>query len=59
MALDWTDRGARVFALAVAQVVVSTIAVALRLVSRGYILRILGPTDWFMVLTLVSASVPL
>ena len=58
MAMEWTQSGKQVFACAVAQLVVSTIAVALRLISRGRILHILGPTDWFIVLTLVSASVP-
>jgi branched-subunit amino acid transport protein AzlD len=53
MAMDWTQSGTQVFACAVAQLLVSSVAVALRLISRGRILRILGPTDWFMVLTLV------
>ncbi|KAL2128964.1 hypothetical protein VTI74DRAFT_8403 [Chaetomium olivicolor] len=54
MAMDWTQTGTRVLACAVAQLLVSAVAVALRLISRGRILHILGPTDWFMVLTLVG-----
>jgi hypothetical protein len=33
--------------------VLSTVAVALRLFSRGRILRVLGPTDWFIAVTLL------
>jgi hypothetical protein len=55
MAMDWTQSGTQVLACAVAQLVVSAVAVTLRLISRGRILHILGPTDWFMVLTLVRA----
>ncbi|KAK4150893.1 hypothetical protein C8A00DRAFT_45787 [Chaetomidium leptoderma] len=54
--MAWTERGALAFACAVVMVVLSAVAVALRLVSRGRILRILGPTDWFMVLTLFFST---
>ena len=40
------------FACAVVLSVIASTAVALRFVARGYILRVLGLTDWFLLLTL-------
>ena len=56
MAMEWTETGTQVLACAVALLLVSATAVTLRLISRGRILHILGPTDWFMALTLVRDS---
>lgn len=53
MAMEWTQAGVTVVAVAASLFLVSAFAVTLRLISRGRILHILGPTDWFMVLTLV------
>jgi hypothetical protein len=54
--MAWAARGIGAFALAVVLVTLSTVFVALRFVSRGRILRIFGPTDWFMLVTLVGAA---
>jgi hypothetical protein len=43
-----------VFMGAVFLAVLSSVAVLLRFISRGRILHILGPTDWFIAVTLVS-----
>lgn len=53
--MAWAERGIRTFAVAAVLVVLSTIFVALRFVSRGRILKVLGPTDWFMLVNLVGA----
>lgn len=50
--MEWTDKGARVFACALVLSVIASTAVALRFISRGYILRVIGLTDWFLLLTL-------
>jgi hypothetical protein len=54
--MAWAPRGIGAFALAVVLVTLSTVFVALRFVSRGRILHIFGPTDWFMLVTLVGAT---
>ncbi|KAH6847773.1 hypothetical protein B0I37DRAFT_445966 [Chaetomium sp. MPI-CAGE-AT-0009] len=53
--MAWAERGIRAFTVTVVLVVLSTVFVALRFVSRGRILNVLGPTDWFMLLNLVFA----
>jgi hypothetical protein len=53
--MAWAARGIGAFALAVVLVTLSTVFVALRFVSRGRILNIFGPADWFMLVTLVRA----
>ena len=58
MAMEWKETGTQVLACAVALLLVSATAVTLRLISRGRILHILGPTDWFMALTLVRVALP-
>ena len=52
--MAWAARGIGAFALAVVLVTLSTVFVALRFVSRRRILNIWGPTDWFMLVTLVG-----
>jgi hypothetical protein len=52
--MEWTPWGTWLFASSVVMLVLATTAVTLRLISRGRILHVLGPTDWFIVLTLVS-----
>ncbi|EAQ84514.1 predicted protein [Chaetomium globosum CBS 148.51] len=52
--MEWSKRGTQLFAGTVLMAALSTIAVALRFFSRGRILRVLGPTDWFLALTLVG-----
>jgi hypothetical protein len=54
--MEWTGRGARAFAFAVVMLLLSVVAVALRFISRGRILRVWGPSDWFIALTLVGDS---
>lgn len=41
------------FAFSVVMLLLSTVAVTLRFVCRGYILRVLGLSELFMLLTLV------
>ena len=53
--MAWAERGIRAFTLAVVLVVLSTVLVALRFVSRGRILNVLGPSDWFILVNLVGA----
>jgi len=55
MAMAWAAPGIGAFTLAVVLVVLSTVFVALRYVSRRHILNLWGPTDWFMLVTLVGA----
>lgn len=52
--MEWTGRGARAFAFAVVMLLLSVVAVALRFISRGRILRVWGLSDWFIALTLVG-----
>lgn len=58
MAMEWKETGTQVLACAITLLLVSAGAVTLRLISRGRILHILGPTDWFMALTLVRTMAP-
>lgn len=58
MVMEWKETGTQVLACAITLFLVSAGAVTLRLISRGRILHILGPTDWFMALTLVRTMVP-
>lgn len=51
--LHWTMGGTMVFVCAVLLSVISTVAVALRFFARGYILRVLGPSDWFLFFNLI------
>ncbi|KAM7206101.1 hypothetical protein V8F20_002883 [Naviculisporaceae sp. PSN 640] len=51
--MEWTEAGARVFACAAVLSFIASIAVLLRFIVRGHILRVLGPTDWFLLLNLV------
>ncbi|GAB1316376.1 hypothetical protein MFIFM68171_06586 [Madurella fahalii] len=51
--MEWTDRGTQLFACAVSMTIISTIFVTLRFISRGCVLHVLGPTDWFMAVTLL------
>ncbi|KAK4033532.1 hypothetical protein C8A01DRAFT_40011 [Parachaetomium inaequale] len=53
--MDWSDRGVRLFAYCVVMAAFSSVAVALRFISRGRILHVLGPSDWFLALTLLSS----
>jgi hypothetical protein len=53
--MGWAAPGIGAFTLAVVLVTLLTVFVALRFVSRRRILNIWGPTDWFMLFTLVSA----
>ncbi|KAL2143309.1 hypothetical protein VTI28DRAFT_10552 [Corynascus sepedonium] len=55
--MEWSALGTRLFACSAVMVAVSTLAVALRFISRGRILHVLGPTDWFIAATLVFAIV--
>ena len=52
--MEWSKRGTHLFAYTVVMAVLSTVAVTLRFFSRGRILRVLGPTDWFLAVTLVG-----
>jgi MFS-type transporter involved in bile tolerance (Atg22 family) len=54
--MEWSDAGKQLVAWAVVLWVLAAAAVALRLFSRGYILHVLGPTDWFIVVTLVCVA---
>ena len=49
----WSDDVVGLYASIVVLTVLAAISVALRFISRGRILHVLGPTDWFMVVTLV------
>ncbi|KAK0660468.1 hypothetical protein QBC41DRAFT_383685 [Cercophora samala] len=51
--MAWTERGVGLFACATAMVVLAAIAVVLRFISRGYVLRRLGWTDCCIVITLL------
>lgn len=51
--MEWNGDGTRLVAGAIVMLVLAAFAVVLRLVSRGCILRVLGSTDGFIVLTLV------
>ena len=53
--MTWAAPGIGAFTLAVVLVILSTVFVALRFVSRRRILNIWGATDWFMLVTLVGA----
>ncbi|KAK4150892.1 hypothetical protein C8A00DRAFT_36468 [Chaetomidium leptoderma] len=55
--MEWTEPASRLFTISVVLVVLSAAFVALRLVSRGWLLRVLGPTDWFMVLFAILNTV--
>jgi hypothetical protein len=48
-----TGKGGFLFPFSVLMLLLSTIAVTLRFVCRGYILRVLGLSELFMLLTLV------
>lgn len=52
--MAWAAPGVGAFTLAVVLVMLSTVFVALRFVSRRRILNIWGATDWFMLVTLVG-----
>ncbi|KAH6842397.1 hypothetical protein B0I37DRAFT_417577 [Chaetomium sp. MPI-CAGE-AT-0009] len=52
--MQWSTRGAHLFAFTVVMAALSTVAVTLRFLSRGRILHVLGPTDWFLAVTLVG-----
>jgi hypothetical protein len=49
-----TDVAARVLVGIVVLTALASIVVALRFISRGCILHVLGPTDWFIAVTLVG-----
>ncbi|KAK4170607.1 hypothetical protein QBC36DRAFT_391530 [Triangularia setosa] len=46
--MAWTERGVRLFACATTMVVLAATAVALRFISRGYVIRRLGLTDCYI-----------
>ena len=48
-----TGQGTFLFAYSIMMLLLSTVAVTLRFVCRGYILRVLGLSELFMLLTLV------
>ncbi|KAK4168459.1 hypothetical protein QBC43DRAFT_117956 [Cladorrhinum sp. PSN259] len=52
--MEWTERGTSLVIFAVVIVTISAFAVCLRFISRGYLVRKLGFTDWFILLTLCS-----
>ena len=54
--MAWTEQGRSIFAFVVVLSVLSTTAVALRFVCRGRVLHVLGPTDWFLLVTLVRSG---
>lgn len=54
--MAWAAPGIGAFTLAVVLVILSTVFVVLRFVSRRRILNIWGITDWFMLVTLVGAT---
>ncbi|KAL2128520.1 hypothetical protein VTI74DRAFT_9080 [Chaetomium olivicolor] len=51
--MEWSDRGKRLVATSVVMLFLAAVFVTLRLISRGRILHILGPTDWFIIVTLI------
>jgi hypothetical protein len=53
-AMHWSGSGTRLFAYTTVMTVFAAVTVALRFVSRGRILRVLGPSDWFLAVTLVG-----
>jgi uncharacterized protein YqfA (UPF0365 family) len=53
--MAWAAPGIGAFSLAVVLVILSTVFVGLRFVSRRLFLNIWGATDWFMLVTLVGA----
>ncbi|KAK4236996.1 hypothetical protein C8A03DRAFT_16409 [Achaetomium macrosporum] len=55
--MEWADHGKRLFIWAVVMWALAAAAVMLRLISRGRILRVLGPTDWFIILTLLLSLI--
>jgi hypothetical protein len=55
--MQWSTRGAHLFAFTVVMAALSTVAVTLRFFSRGRILHVLGPTDWFLAVTLLFSIV--
>jgi hypothetical protein len=52
--MEWTKRGTSLVIFAVVIVTISAFAVCLRFISRGYLVRKLGLTDWCILLTLFS-----
>ncbi|KAL2258813.1 hypothetical protein VTK26DRAFT_7729 [Humicola hyalothermophila] len=54
--MAWTERSKPLFACSVVLYVLSATAVALRFIARFRILRVSGPSDWFILLTLLFAS---
>ncbi|KAK3291051.1 uncharacterized protein B0H64DRAFT_51130 [Chaetomium fimeti] len=53
--MAWTDGGPPLFAFSLVMLLLSTVAVTLRFVCRGYILRVLGLSDLFILLTLICS----
>lgn len=51
--MAWTGEGPSLFAFSARMLLFATLAVALRFVCRGYILRVLGLSDLCMLLTFV------
>jgi len=49
----WTETGRSIFAFAVVLSLLSAGAVTLRFLCRGRILRVLGLSDWVLLVTLV------
>ena len=51
--MAWTSAGRSIFAFALVSTLLSVVAVTLRFVCRGRLLRVLGASDWFLLATLV------
>ena len=51
--MGWTGEGSSLFAFSAGMLLFATLAVALRFVCRGYILRVLGLSDLCILFTLV------
>ncbi|KAK4182914.1 hypothetical protein QBC35DRAFT_545412 [Podospora australis] len=51
--MEWTERGAKLFACSVVMVLFAAVAVLSRFISRRYIHRVWGLTDWCIVFTLL------